>query len=244
MLLAMLAAPVRGEDQNPLRGAGDWPSLRPEEKRQANKQPEAASDAAESPDLPWERGVDPQSFVAASYRRSADEQEDGPSSPVDSKSAAPAATVSSDTSTPPGNDKASTSTEKAPADAAPAADSAAKPGGDLNYQPLDYPEPVDFGDTLGRLLSATLGVLAICGVGLWAARKWLRRLPAGAVLGEQANVLGSVNLGSRCLVQLVELNGCRFVVGRDAGGIKAVMSVPEPFADSVDRLERTTALSP
>lgn len=242
-LLALLPAPLYAQESNPLRDSGEWPALResthkpPWQLPQAapstspRELPESELNAPAAPSSPRQLPaavVADRTVVAASFRQPADEIATTISpNPAEASLALAVA----------GSSREQSALPAALAGAKGTKPPSANQASELQYEPPNYPAPVDLGDTLGRLMSATLGVLAICGVGLWAARKWLRRLPhAGGA--EQAHVLGSVHLGARCMVQLVELQGCKFVVGRDAGGIKAMMSVTQPFADAVEQLER------
>lgn len=99
----------------------------------------------------------------------------------------------------------------------------------LAYTPPQWPEAPDPKAMLLRLGLGTAFVLALCVGSLWAGKHWLRKLPAAGPGKGQMAVVETLALGGRCSVHLVKVGSRQVLVGTDAGGLKAITPLPEPF---------------
>lgn len=115
------------------------------------------------------------------------------------------------------------------AGAALAQPAAPKPG----YEPPGWPAAPTGGQLLGRLALLTAGTFGCAGVVLWLARRSPRTpaLPEGAA----PRVVARVPLAGRCALHLLQVDGAGFVVATDAGGLKAIHALAEPFEELVER---------
>lgn len=95
----------------------------------------------------------------------------------------------------------------------------------------DWPETPDLGRLGIRLAVGTTVVLALCAVTLWAGQRWT---PGGNSPGAvcQLRVLASLPVGGHCVVHLVEAAGCHVLVGVDRGGVKELITLPEPVEEA------------
>jgi flagellar biogenesis protein FliO len=108
----------------------------------------------------------------------------------------------------------------------------------LDYVPPTWPEAPDAGAMLTRLGVGTAVVLALCVGTLVVCRRWLRRLPGqGGVAGQMA-LVETLPLGNRCLVHLVRVGKQQVLVGLDAGGLKSLVALAEPFDEALADAEK------
>ncbi len=118
-----------------------------------------------------------------------------------------------------------------PPEAPPAAAEAQK--GSLDYVPPSWPEPPDARAMLTRLGVGTAVVLALCVGTLFVCRRWLRRLPGPGAANTRMTLVETLPLGNRCQVHLVRVGKQQVLVGLDAGGLKSLVALPEPFDDAL-----------
>lgn len=115
--------------------------------------------------------------------------------------------------------------------------------GGLGYTPPAPPTAPDPGALLLRLFGLTAGLMALCGVVLWLARRANR--PAGGV-GNAAGKLkleGSLALDRRSTVHLVWVQGQTVAVTTDASGLRSIVVLSEPFEQMLDEAARREAVN-
>ncbi len=99
----------------------------------------------------------------------------------------------------------------------------------LTALPPELAEAPDARTILTRLSLGAFAVLGLCAGGLFLIRRWLRRGQASGQPSSQMQVLESLSLGYRCSVLLVQAGGRQLLVGLDSGGMKTLLSLPEPL---------------
>lgn len=100
---------------------------------------------------------------------------------------------------------------------------------DFDYAPPAAPAPPDMVGLVFRLVGLTLGLLALCGVVLYFARralgpKGLKGDGGGRLLHE-----GSLVLDRRSAVHIVRVDGLTVAVTTDATGLGSMVLLSEPF---------------
>jgi flagellar biogenesis protein FliO len=101
----------------------------------------------------------------------------------------------------------------------------------LAYTPPAWPEAPDPKAMLGRLALGTAIVLALCVVTLAIGRRWLRGTATAGTDQGRIQLVETLTLGNRCNLHLVKIGGQQVLVGLDGGGLKAMVTLTEPFAD-------------
>jgi hypothetical protein len=109
--------------------------------------------------------------------------------------------------------------------------------GDLEYTPPAAPAPPDAVGLVFRLVALTLGLLALCAVVLWFARRATR---PGGLKGDGGGRLqheGSLPLDRRSSVHIVRADGTTVAVTIDATGLRSMVLLSEPFEDALEAAE-------
>ncbi len=101
------------------------------------------------------------------------------------------------------------------------------------YDPPGWPAAPTGGQLVGRLALLTCGTGACAAAVVWLARR--QRRAAGLLPGPAPRVVAKVALAGRCALHLLQVDGAGFVVATDAGGLKAIQPLTEPFADLVEQ---------
>jgi flagellar protein FliO/FliZ len=99
----------------------------------------------------------------------------------------------------------------------------------LTALPPELAEAPDARTILTRVSLGAFAVLGLCAGGLLLIRRWLRRGQTSGQPGSQMQVLESLSLGYRCRVLLVQAGDRQLLVGLDSGGMKTLLSLPEPL---------------
>lgn len=95
--------------------------------------------------------------------------------------------------------------------------------------------PVDLGPLALRLATVTAGVLVACVLTILVLRKYLQLRSVQRSPGAQLmSIEATLRLANRSSLQVVKLDQHRLVVGCDAGGLRSVILLPEPFTEVLD----------
>jgi flagellar biogenesis protein FliO len=86
---------------------------------------------------------------------------------------------------------------------------------------------------LVRLVLGTVAVLALCVLTLWVGKRWLRPLAVRDGAGKELRVIEALPLSGRCSVYLIQAGKCRALAGVDATGLKALLTLTEPFEEGL-----------
>lgn len=104
----------------------------------------------------------------------------------------------------------------------------------LDYTPPAAPAPPDMVGLVFRLVGLTLGLLALCGVVLYFARRATR--PTG-LKGDGGGRLvheGSLALDRRSSLHIIRVDGQTVAVTTDATGLGSMVLLSEPFEDALE----------
>lgn len=100
------------------------------------------------------------------------------------------------------------------------------------YQPPAPPEMPSPERLLVRLGLFTAGVVGLAAAAVWLAR---RRGAEAEATGDGPRVVATARLAGRCSLHLLRVGDEHFVAATDAGGLKALQALPEPFAPLVEQ---------
>ena len=107
----------------------------------------------------------------------------------------------------------------------------------LKYTEPSFPEPSEL-RTIGlRLVLATGGVLAACVVSLLIGKRFLGAGSIARAGRGKMCLLETLSLSNRCHLQLIQVDGHKLLVGLDAGGLKTVLPLQDPFIETLDSLQ-------
>ncbi len=84
-------------------------------------------------------------------------------------------------------------------------------------------------------LLAQLSVV-LCIAALWIGKRWLQVLPT-AKSGGQIILVETLAMSRQCALHLVAVKNQRILIGVDGGGIKGMVSLVEPFEQSLSDLQ-------
>ena len=101
---------------------------------------------------------------------------------------------------------------------------------------------IDLANTLQKIAWGTLTVLVVCGLMLFAMKKFgitAPGMPPSAA--SESNIRETIPLGPKCVAQLVQIQNHRILVVRDASGIKSVLHLPPSFEDELGHAGRNAA---
>jgi flagellar biogenesis protein FliO len=93
------------------------------------------------------------------------------------------------------------------------------------------------------ILAAAL-ILGLCIGLLWMARAWARVRPQGVSIDGRLVVAGSVDLGKRCSLYLIQAEGRAILAGIDRNGLMGLMplvELPDQAGPKSARLESESA---
>jgi flagellar biogenesis protein FliO len=126
-----------------------------------------------------------------------------------------------------------------PADSAVTQTAPSEPGKktELAYTPPAWPEAPDPKAMIMRLVLGTAIVLGLCAGTLLLSKRWLRGMPVKNSTTGPLSLVDTLSLGNRCHVHLVGVGNRRILVGVDAGGLKSVVPLTEPFEDTLGDLQ-------
>ena len=121
--------------------------------------------------------------------------------------------------------------------------SAAQRGDDglYAYEPSSIPDAPDTTAMLMRLGLGTVCVLGLSASTLWLGKRWLRGGPAPVSGAGQLRLVGSISLGNRCSVHLLETGDRQVLAGVDGSGLKSLVPLPQPFETALDDMENAHA---
>jgi flagellar biogenesis protein FliO len=102
-------------------------------------------------------------------------------------------------------------------------------GGGLAYTPPVPPGPPDVTGLILRLFGLTALMLALCGGVVWLVRR--SRQVRVAKTGDAGRLRheGSLALGHRCAIHLIQADGQAVAVTTDATGLQSLVVLSEPF---------------
>ena len=107
----------------------------------------------------------------------------------------------------------------------------------VDYQEPAYPEPLNLKSLVLRLVLGTVGVLTACVASLWLAKRWLQSSPTLKPGDSQMRLMETLSLANRCHVQLIQVDGRKLLVGLDASGLKTILPLTEPFAETLNGVQ-------
>ncbi|MCA9169738.1 MAG: FliO/MopB family protein [Planctomycetales bacterium] len=90
---------------------------------------------------------------------------------------------------------------------------------------------------VGRSLLATCGLATACLLALWSSRRVRAQRGSAANMASMA-VLETLNLAPRCSLQLVRVDGQKFLVARDTSGVRSITPVSS-FDDAMAEQSET-----
>jgi hypothetical protein len=105
----------------------------------------------------------------------------------------------------------------------------AGPPAGLEYSPPQAPPPPDAAGLLARLVTITLGLLALCGVVLWYARRVAQ--PQALKRSPRLRRTASLPLDRRSSLHLIAADEYTVAVTTDATGLRSMVLLSEPFDD-------------
>jgi hypothetical protein len=97
-----------------------------------------------------------------------------------------------------------------------------------------FGQPLDLQNLGLRLVAGTTGVLIICLTTLWWGRHEFGRVPSQSINHADIRILGSLAMTS---LQWIRIGNREIVVGQDAGGIKSMVLLPEPFTRLMEEFD-------
>jgi len=102
-------------------------------------------------------------------------------------------------------------------------------------------DPLDLLNKIKRLGLATFLVLAGCFACLLVAKKFgVTKLP-GDSSESKINVIETKRLSSRCMLKLIEIESCKFLIAFDNSGVKSVQPVNKSFPETFEELNQEVA---
>src|SRR5208283_2579313 len=104
---------------------------------------------------------------------------------------------------------------------------------ETEYAPPAQLEFGDPGSTLWHLVAGTVLVMGLSGGVLWTAKRWLTSGPTAKKSGQLLQLLETLPLNYRCSVHLLQVGGHQVLAAVDAGGIKTLLTLPEPFENAL-----------
>ncbi len=108
------------------------------------------------------------------------------------------------------------------------------PSGDLTYTAPAAPAPPDPLGLVIRLVAITVVLLGMCWGFWWFASRLNRpRFPTGNAAPDVIRREGSLSLDRRSAVHLLTVEGHSLAVTTDASGLRSIVLLSEPFADSL-----------
>lgn len=107
----------------------------------------------------------------------------------------------------------------------------------LKYTPPDAPVAPDPAGLLLRLIGLTAGLLVLCGVVLWFARKINRQSGSKGDGGGRMKYEGTLRLDRRSAVHIVWVDGQTVAVTTDASGLRSIVVLSEPFEKELEEAE-------
>lgn len=105
----------------------------------------------------------------------------------------------------------------------------AGPPAGLEYSPPQAPPPPDGAGLLARLVTITLGLLVLCGVVLWYARRVVQ--PRALQRSPRLRRTASLLLDRRSSLHLIVADEYTVAVTTDASGLRSMVLLSEPFDD-------------
>jgi hypothetical protein len=105
---------------------------------------------------------------------------------------------------------------------------------DLDYTPPAAPGPPDAAGLIFRLVGMTVALLVLCGGILWFARRATRPTGLKGDGGGRLKHEGSLVLNRRCAVHLLRVDGQTVAVTIDAGGLRSLVLLSEPFEAALE----------
>ncbi len=105
----------------------------------------------------------------------------------------------------------------------------AGPPAGLEYSPPQAPPPPDGAGLLARLVTITLGLLALCGVVLWCARRVAQ--PRALKRSPRLRRTASLPLDRRSSLHLIAADEYTIAVTTDATGLRSMVLLSETFDD-------------
>ena len=91
------------------------------------------------------------------------------------------------------------------------------------------------------MVRGTLIVLVLLGFSLWGLRWWMRRQTPGEARHGGLAVVGTLFIGPRCQLRLVEADGHRVLLSVDSGSVKCMSVLPQRFPAALAMAENGTA---
>lgn len=105
------------------------------------------------------------------------------------------------------------------------------------YAQPDWGDGPDARSLLIRLGIGTAVVLVLCLIVLRYGKRWMgvaQGKPEGTGV---MSLIETFPLGHRCFLQLVRIGSKQVLVGRDAGGLKTIVPLTEPFESALNEFE-------
>jgi hypothetical protein len=111
----------------------------------------------------------------------------------------------------------------------------------LKYTPPDVPAAPDPAGLLFRLIGLTAGLLCLCGVVIWIARRSNRFAGLKGDGGGRIRHEGTLNLDRRSAVHIIRVDEQTIAVTTDATGLRSVVVLSEPFEKVMEEVEEKEA---
>jgi hypothetical protein len=93
----------------------------------------------------------------------------------------------------------------------------------------------DPGALLFRLLGLTAGLLALCVLVIWLARRGMRpRLLSSGTGGDRLRHEGTLALDRRSTLHMIRVDGQTVAVTTDGTGLRSIVVLSEPFEEVLD----------
>lgn len=104
----------------------------------------------------------------------------------------------------------------------------------LDYTPPAPPAPPDMVGLVFRLIGLTLGLLALCAVVLYFARRATRPKGLKGDGGGRLRHESSLALDRRCTLHIIQADGAAIAITTDASGLQSMMLLSEPFDTALE----------
>jgi hypothetical protein len=107
----------------------------------------------------------------------------------------------------------------------------------LKYTPPEVPAAPDPAGLLFRLIGLTAGLLVLCGVVIWMAKRGNKLAGLKGDGGGRIRHEGSLNLDRRSAVHIIRVDEQTIAVTTDASGLRSVVVLSEPFERVLEEAE-------
>lgn len=109
------------------------------------------------------------------------------------------------------------------------------------YTPPAWAEPPDPRIMLAQLGLGTLVMLGLCLGIFWFGKRFVNRRPLLPPGNVRLRVAEALPLNRHCCLYLLQVGDFEVLAGVDGSGLKSLVTMPEPFTDTLGKLQPSAA---